>query len=112
MVHPGMWTLSAAVHVPKNMDVLDAAHMELQEELGFDTELRFIEKRLTKLPTETRFTYFYIGEYPGAKITIEEKEVEQVKFLSKEEFERLLKSGEETPSLSSEYANKFWQGKL
>lgn len=86
--------------------------MELIEELGFDTNLRYIEKISGHLPNESFFTYFYVGEYPGAKIIIEPREVEQAKFFSKEEFEKILSSGEKIPRLDLEYANKFWEGKL
>ncbi len=111
-VHPEMWGLSAAGHVPKGMDLIEAAHMELQEELGFDTKLRLIDKRLTKMPNETRFTYFYIGKYPGAKIVIEPQEVEQAKFFSKEELGKFIKSGGNVGGLSLEYAGKYWNGKF
>lgn len=95
LVNPGVWTESCAGHVPKGITHEKAAHMELKEELGFATKLRFIGKTLASLPNETHFTYWFAGKFPkGVKIKIEPREVDQVKFLSKKELGKLISSGE------------------
>jgi len=63
---PGFWTTSCAGHVGKGESTELAAHRELKEELGFDTELKLVKKMLERLETETRFDYFYIGNSPYA----------------------------------------------
>jgi len=94
-VNPGIWAESVAGHVPKGMKPTDAAHMELKEELGFDTELAFFGKTLARMLSETHFTYWFTGKYPkDAKIKLQKDEVEKVSFLSPEEFKKLIKSGE------------------
>ena len=93
-INPSIWAESCAGHVPKGMKPLNAAHMELQEELGFDTVLKYYSKTLAHLPNETHFTYWFIGKYPNKEIKSQREEVDQVKFLSQTQLKRLVKSGE------------------
>ena len=88
-VYPGVWGESAAGHVDKGELPEVAAHRELQEEMGFDTELKFLKKSLTSFPNETHFTYYYVGKYKGQKISYQTEEIEQVRFTSREEFDGL-----------------------
>jgi len=108
-VHPGVWAVGCAGHVPKGMTPEDAAHMELQEELGFDVEkIRFVDKILDKIPTETRFLYLYVGRYSGAEFLLEENEVEQVRWISEDDFEDFLRDNE-MPVSSAEINRRFWK---
>ena len=85
---PGSWTTTAVGHVPSGKTPLDAAHMELIEELGFDTDLDFIEKRKYVSGDHISFGYLFMGKFPSnAKITIDPDEVETTKFVSHEEAE-------------------------
>jgi len=105
-LHPGLWTTTAAGHVGKGEDPLESAHRELIEEVGFDTKLKFFDKTLAHLPNETHFTYWYTGKFPtGAKIVLQEREVEDTKFMSAEE---LKKFSEPMGQHSKNMINKFW----
>lgn len=114
VVNPGLWAISAAGHIPKGMSIEDAAHMELTEELGIDTPLIFIEKELHKMPHETHFIYWFIGKYNGGEITLEEDEVDEAKFMTREELERLLNTTSKkiAGERSVLYAQKFWKGEF
>ena len=106
-VHPLFWSISVAGHVPRGMTPYQSAHKELLEELGFDTELTFINKKLVHLPNETYFAYCYHGLYNGQTIKTEPEEVEQVRFMSKKEFFDLLSQGEKSDDMSIEMVNNL-----
>ncbi len=93
-VHPGVWSVTAG-HVEAGKDPDDVAHVELQEELGFDTELTFFDKILKTYPNETHFMYYYIGEYDGQEIQIQQSELEEVRWVSMEDLEDMMEDGEE-----------------
>lgn len=107
---PGKWTVAAAGHIPVGMTPEEAAHMELQEELGFDTELTFFEKVFHQIPTQSRFFYNYLGRVDSPQITIEPAEVAQAGFYSETEALKLL--GEEPEGLSLQIARRFFAGEL
>lgn len=107
-VYPGYWTLSCAGHVPRGMDPLEAAHKELKEELGFDTNLVFVNKWKFSYPNETHFCYGFLGQYPNKTIIIDQDEVEQTRFASREEYFNLPKR---TKS-SNKMLKDFWEGKF
>ena len=110
---PGVWTVTCAGHVTKGLTPLEAAHTELKEEVGFDTKLNFVEKEFNKIPTETRFFYWYVGKLPKkARIKIEPREVEKVMFLGQIKLQEFLKSEEKIGKHSLKYLNKFWSNKL
>jgi isopentenyl-diphosphate delta-isomerase len=116
-VNPGIWAETVAGHVGKGEKPLNAAHRELKEEVGFDTELKFFEKTLAQPSNESHFTYWYIGKFPeDARIKIEKDEVEKVSFLSPKELETLILSGEtydpirtggQPKDMIKEYWNKY-----
>lgn len=110
---PGTWIISAAGHVKKGMDPLLAAETELQEELGFSTNLKFVEKTFQETPTETRFLYFFIGDFPSdAEIDYDPGEVAEVKWFTEEELEEYLASGEIFEPLSLDGFRRFWRGEF
>jgi len=110
-VAPGIWTISAAGHINKGTTLLEAAHEELREELGFDTELEFLEKTLDKRPNETRFFYWYKGKFSkNSKIKTQAKEVADAKFVAKEDLEKFQKEGNEIGDISLDQIKKFWSG--
>lgn len=110
-VDPGVWTVSVAGHVPKGMEPLAAAHQELREELGFDTDLSFKGKFIDRTPTETRIFYDYIGKFPGKDIVMNRDEVGRVRFATQEEYNEMKKTGA-IGNLSSKMIEEFWSGKL
>jgi len=75
-VYPGIWGENAAGHVDRVELPEIAAHRELNEEIGFDTELKFLKKSLTIFSNETHFTYYYIGKYEGQEINFQKEEID------------------------------------
>jgi isopentenyl-diphosphate Delta-isomerase len=114
-VYPGYWALTAG-HVPKGMDPEAAAHMEIKEELGFDTAMKFILKRKITDFKETHFAYCYLAKYAGETIIIEPDEVEQVEFFSKAEFLKKFAdwatTGVPDDKFESDLCLDFWAGKI
>jgi isopentenyldiphosphate isomerase len=82
-VKPSFWSIGCAGHVTKGENPDLVAHQELKEELGFDTELTFIGKRLRRLEKETHFMYYYLGFYEGQDFILEPTEVDSIKFFFK-----------------------------
>lgn len=110
---PGIWIISSAGHVKKGTDPLLAAETELKEELGFSTTLKFIEKTFQETPTETRFIYFFIGDFPpDAEIDFDPIEVADVKWFTEEELEEYLAKGEVFEPLSLDGFRRFWRGEF
>jgi isopentenyl-diphosphate delta-isomerase type 1 len=110
---PYYWIISVAGHVPSGMEPEDAAHMELREELGFDTKLVFYEKTLLKYPNETHFAYGYLGKIPkGTKVVVDPHETERCKFVTAQDLEAMIKSGEKVEEYSLADFRKFFSGKL
>lgn len=107
-VFPGMWTTSCAGHVPSGESPEETAHRELQEELGFNTKLKFFKKFLRKEPNETHFSYWFWGTYRDEKITIESEEVEGVDWVSREKLEQLIKD-EKITKVSGRMIKEFWK---
>lgn len=108
-VYPGVWAESSAGHVDKGEDPEIAAHRELKEELGFDTDLTFFEKRTLHYSNETHISYCYLGKYNGEKITIQKEEVENVKFVKKEEIDSLYKIKDKIIDEEIEWIKKVWE---
>ena len=114
-VNPGIWAETVAGHVGKGEKPLKTAHRELNEEVGFDTELKFFEKTLAHAPNETHFTYWFYGKYPrDVKIKLRKEEVEKVAFLSPHELQSLIESGEVYDPIRSggqprDMVKEFWK---
>ncbi len=109
---PGLWTIAASGHVTKGMSPEETAHKELKEELGFDTDLKFVEKFRYDSSTESRFMSLYLGKYSGEKIIPDSKEVAQAKFFSREDFAALVRSDAAIGKKSEEIARRFWAGEF
>lgn len=107
-VDPDLWTISVAGHIPKDMSPLDAAQMELKEELGFNTSLVFINKQLLHYDNETHFAYLYKGKYTGQKINFDKDEIQKVKFISRTDLEKMSKKGEQIEPHSIKRMRNFW----
>ncbi|MCA9390307.1 NUDIX domain-containing protein [candidate division WWE3 bacterium] len=106
--YPLYWIVSCAGHVPAGMSPEDAAHKELQEELGFDTALTFVEKYALQIETESIFAYMYQGVYEGQTIVIDPDETEQYRFFSRDEWQTLIDSGAQYDDDSSRIAFEYW----
>lgn len=109
LVDPDIWAMSVAGHIPAGMKPAEAAHMELKEELGFDTNLTFLSKQLIHYDNETHFAYLYKGKYNNQKINFEEAEIQKVKFVTEKECKKLIKEGEEIEPYTYKRMKKFWK---
>lgn len=73
--------------------------MELQEELAVDVspeELAFLGKELTERPNETHFKYWYVLEVDDDFApSLSQDEVAEARFLSLDEVQQMIESGEE-----------------
>jgi isopentenyldiphosphate isomerase len=88
--YPNKWVISAGGHIPSGNDILKQAHSELQEELGFDTEIFFLQKEFKGNEYESRFIYWFVAQYDGQKITTSLNEVQNTKFISRETMEKIF----------------------
>ncbi len=111
LVYPGVWGESAAGHIGKGEEPEVAAHRELKEEMGFDTELKFLKKVLTKFSNETHFTYCYVGLYKGEKIVFQKEEVEEVRFTKRDEFDGLYDNPDDFLKQGIEFVKDIWDTK-
>ncbi|MFA4826977.1 MAG: NUDIX domain-containing protein [Candidatus Shapirobacteria bacterium] len=107
-IKPGYWTNACAGHVLKDQSPEETAHKELTEELGFNTELKFIKKDFEQLKNETRFDYCYLGEYNDKKFILQEEEVERVKFFDRDEYLKLENTGK-VDSTSMKWIRGYWE---
>ena len=90
----GLWTNTCCSHPRDGEGEEEAAHRRLQEEMGFDCEVRkvfdFIYRaELDKGMTEHEFDHLFIGDYNGVP-QINPDEVADCKWMSIEEVERDL----------------------
>ncbi len=112
-VMPLIWTTSVAGHIPRGMAPEAAAHMELTEELGFDTSLSFIKKEFFRMHHETHFCYDYAGELPKSlAIQPNFDEIEKIKLVNRKELEQMIEAGEHIEEGSKGDFYLFWNGKI
>ncbi len=110
---PLLWIISVAGHVPAVMLPIDAAHMELGEELGFDAELVFSYKQEFKYEWERHFAYLYLCKLPdGTEISLDMNEAEQGRFVNKAELEEMIANGEKIEKSCLDDFYRFWDSTL
>lgn len=67
----GLWTNACCSHPRRGEETLDAAHLRLRHELGFDTDLRglfsFVYRAADPISglTEHEFDHVFVGEFDG-----------------------------------------------
>jgi isopentenyl-diphosphate delta-isomerase type 1 len=106
---PGTWSVSAVGHVPAGKTPEEAAHMELSEELGFDTPLTFVEKRKYISGDHISFGFLFSGIFPqDGNMQIDQNEVEQAKFVTREEVRQMEDEGI-IDYHTVETLEKFWE---
>jgi isopentenyl-diphosphate Delta-isomerase len=109
--HPLYWTISVAGHVPAGMAPEEAAHKELIEELGFDTNLMQYEKELFQHPYENFFATSYLGEIlKEAVVNFDKDEIENTRFVNEKELDEMIARGEKIEEYSLADFRKFFQG--
>lgn len=111
-IMPLFWTLSVAGHVPSGMTVEAAAHMELQEELGFDTDLVYSYTSLERTPNETFFCSVFLARYAGQNIQFATHEIEAVQWMDLQAMTALQATGALFEEISIQDIKLFWEGKL
>jgi isopentenyl-diphosphate delta-isomerase type 1 len=110
---PLIWIISVAGHVKSGQSYEDAAHMELTEELGFDTQLKLYDKQLIKYSNETQFSACYLGRIPeGVTVKIDPRETEQAKFVDEIELNKMIEGGEKIEEYSLSDFRKFFGGEF
>ncbi len=87
--HPNLYTISASGHVSKGETNMESAERELFEEIGVKTELTFLKQFIAEQLTETEIDFLYTGKHEGP-FKINETEVEEVKFVPKNELKNYL----------------------
>lgn len=76
----GLWGISAAGHVTKGQTDEEAAHRELLEEVGVDTDLEYVEKIFIQNEKESERAVLFKGVHAGP-FAINEEEVEKVEWM-------------------------------
>ena len=111
--NPLKWIISVAGHVKSGQSYVDAAHMELKEELGFDTQLKLYDKQICRYLNETQFAAGYLGKISANfKIKIDPAETEQAKFIDEAELNKMIANGEKIEEYSLSDFRKFFRGEF
>ena len=92
-LYPGFYTASATGHVNYGEDYDDAAKRELKEELGVDAPLRRLCKVKSFSDVEREISMVYVCRYDGP-IRFDRNEIDEVIFMSIDDIERSLKTGD------------------
>ena len=99
--NPNKWSLTAG-HVDSGEDVKEAMIREIKEEVGIDVkledlELLFISKHNSLTGSNNVFGYLYLVRIDKKieDFTIQEEEVSELKYISIEELEKIVKSKDE-----------------
>lgn len=112
-VMPEFWTESVCGHVPKGIDPLKAAYIEMEEEIGIKTELIFLFKKFVCTWTEKHLSYVFLGIVPANQtIVMEAGQVEQTKFVNKTEFDELMDSGARVHGETYMDLQRLWNGEF
>ena len=110
VVMPLTWDVACAGHVHAGEAPLEAAHRELLEELGFDVELRELERRLVRAPRETYFAHVFAGAAPaGLEPALDPLEVEAVEWCDAEGYRRWVAQGRPLSPVAQALAEAFWR---
>ena len=91
----GLWTNTCCSHPVSENDTITDAHKRLQQEMGFDCELSFIEKFLYKAELdngliEHELDYIYNGYYDGL-VDFNPAEVQATRYISWSDLQTELK---------------------
>lgn len=92
-LYPGFYTASATGHVDYGEDYDESARRELREELGIDAPLHRLGKVKSFSETEREISMLYICRYDGP-ISFDRKEITEGIFMSIEDIQRSLRTGE------------------
>lgn len=100
---PGKWDTAVGGHVGLNEKIEDALKRETREELGItDFEARFIGNYLWESPREKELVFSFICSRHN-EIHIDNDEVDEGRFWSKQEIEQGIREESVTPNFAHEY---------
>ena len=88
---PGQWDISCGGHVRKEHNPELTAERELEEELGIKADCKLIKKYIQGHSDQTEMVYLYYANHNGP-FTFNDGEVEQVKFFSKDDALKFIKT--------------------
>lgn len=92
-IRPGYWQNAVGGHVSKGESYKQAIEREMREELGLTVSVRLYKKFLFAYANETEMEAVFIGESRGPFYP-NRQEVDEVKFLGKDELQKSIQSGE------------------
>jgi isopentenyl-diphosphate delta-isomerase type 1 len=95
---PGYWTISAGGHVSYGENYFEAAKRELKEEIGIETKLKPIGKKLFDTGIEQEFSSVYECEYSGEHFNLDKTEVKEVMWVEVEKLDAFIAENKITPS--------------
>lgn len=87
----GKWDISCGGHIQKGRDPGATAERELQEELGIQTDCKFITKFIERFSDQTEMVNLYYAIHNGP-FKFPKEEINQVKFFSKGKSLEFIKS--------------------
>ena len=96
---PGLWTNTCCSHPRKGETVVEAGVRRLQEEMGFQTEIKHVTSFIYKAPfdnglTEHEFDHILIGNY-NEEPNLNPEEVAEWKWMKPEDIKAEIKSNPE-----------------
>lgn len=88
----GLWTNTVCSHPMPGETTLDAAHRRLQEEMGFDCDIKEIfsftyKKAFDNGLTEHEFDHVFLGTYEGP-VSPDPEEIAAFKWINKDELQK------------------------
>lgn len=100
---PGMWDTAVGGHIGLNEKVEDALKRETFEELGItDFEARFLGKYIWESPRERELVFSFLCTRYN-QIHIDNDEVDEGRFWSRQEIDEGIRQNQLTPNLIHEY---------
>ena len=105
-IQPGMWDTSIGGHIQSGESVDEAIRRESLEEAGIMIDHDVLLPIATyvfesEIEKELIFSYAYVYDGP---ITLQESEIEAMRFFTRAEVEILLAKGEATPNFAEEFS--------
>ena len=105
-LYPDKWDIAVGGHISSGEESDDAVKRELQEELGImDSNIKFIKRYKEELINngitnrEIVSLYILYKDIDIKDIVLQEEEVKDIKWISKEEMEELINSNEVIPHI-------------
>ncbi len=109
-VAPGIWTIAAAGHITYGDTSEQTAHKELAEEMGITVKVLYhIFSSTETLERERHVIDWYLGEYRGGKIIVQDSEVETYAWVGEDQLSEFILSNDLSTG-SVKVAKRYWTG--